>query len=203
MKKIIDAIPRFLLGPLAVIIGIFYFVQSDPPKTICDTQFEIFKEEKDIKKYIYSYKSKSVEISAEIKRDIERCQNTNSPGGCFDWMEGLKRVLHVSRNLPAKCRDRMDELKPYQGWLTQSLFVFSQISWNNSTIVRKGLHNWLEDDDILLFCRLKSEYIRLFGAEAYKKQEMALLQLLQKEKKMPAQQAWPRTVLSYRCPILN
>lgn len=203
MKKFLDSLPKFVIGPLAVIGGIFFLTQSDPPKSICDTQFEIFKEEKDVKKYLYSYKKKSVEISPEIKKDIEKCQDTNAIGGCFDWLEGIKRVSHVTRNLPGECRDRMGELDPFKKWMDQSLFVFSQISWNSSAIVRKGLFNWLEYDDIMLFCRVKSEYIRLFGPEEYKKQETKLRKDLEKLYKYPPAQTWERTILSFRCPVLS
>lgn len=201
MKKILDAIPKFLLGPLAVILGIFYFINQDPPQSICDVQFEIFRKENE--KYIYGYKKKEISISPGIQRDIERCQATNSAGGCFDWIEGVKKTLKPSRNIPEECRDRMDELDPLGKWLRQSLFVYSQISWNNSTIVRPNLFHWLEYDDIINFCRLKQEYTRLYGAENYKEQQDKLLKELAKLKKLPANQVWPRTVLSYRCPIFN
>jgi len=203
MKKYIDMIPKLLLGPLAVMIGLLYFTQQDPPKSICDIQFEIFKEEKSIKKYVYSYEKKNIAITEGIQHDVERCEKTNSPGGCFDWMEGVKKIIHVTHNIPMQCRDRLEELDPLKSWLDRSIFIFSQVSWNESTIVRKGLFNWLEQDDIYLFCRLKSEYTRLFGAEAYRQQEAANLKMLQNLKKLPVKDVWPRTVLSFRCPILN
>jgi hypothetical protein len=201
MKKIFDSIPKFLLGPIAVIIGIFYFVQQDPPKTICDIQFEIFK--KETEKYIFGYKEKKISISPGIKRDIESCEGTNSPGGCYDLFEGLKKILKPSRSIPSECRDRIGELDPFKKWLDRSLFDFSQISWNNSTVVRMGLFNWFEQDDIILFCRLKAEYIRLIGPEEYKTQETKLLKQLVELKKLPPNQVWGRTVLSFKCPILN
>ena len=97
MKKILDAIPKFLIGPIVVILGILYFTQQDPPQSICDTQFEIFREEN--LKYVFGYQKKSITISPGIKADIEQCQNTNTSGGCYAWLEGLKKVLKSSRNL--------------------------------------------------------------------------------------------------------
>lgn len=203
MKKFFDGIPKFVLGPLAVILGIFYLTQQDPPKTICDTQFEIFRNEKNAAKYIFPTKKKKIEISPGIKKDIEMCQDSNNSGGCFDWMEGLKKTLKLTRNIPEECRDRIDELEPLKKWLDQSLFVYSQISWNNATVVRRGLFHWLEQDDIMLFCRLKQEYIRIVGPKEYKSLEKKLVQDLVTLKKLPMAQVWERTVLSYKCPVLN
>lgn len=201
MKKIIDAIPKFFLGPLLVLGGIFYFILQDPPKTVCDIQFEIFKKENE--KYVYPYKKKKIEIPAVIKRDIEMCQNTNTAGGCYDWMAGLKGVLKTTRNLPTECRSRISELNPLKSWMDQSLFLFSQISWNSSQFVRPDLFHWLEKDDVILFCRLRMEYIRLIGVESYKAQEKRLLDELVKLKKLPPPKVWERTVLSYKCPTLT
>jgi hypothetical protein len=85
--------------------------------------------------------------------------------------------------------------------MTISLYTFSQISWNESTVVRKGLYAWLDEEDMLLYCRLKNEYIRLYGVPAYTQLQNSLHGQLIKLKKMPAKETWERTILSYRCPI--
>jgi len=201
MAKIFDAIPKFFIGPLVVILGIFYFLQADPPRTVCDTQFEIFKKANE--KYIFGYKAKRVTVPPGITNDIERCQAANSPGGCFDMLEGIRKTLPSSRHIPLGCESRINDLKPYPQQLEQIIFTFSQISWNNTQIVRAGFFNWLEYDEMILFCRIKREYTRLVGEEAYKKLEQKLLKELVKLRKLSEKQTWERTILSYQCPLLN
>lgn len=197
MKKWLESLPKFIIGPAAVIVGILYFVIQDPPKTVCDTQFEIFKKEQS--KYIFGYTKNGITIPAGMQKDIKTCQEGNSPGACYDWLQGLKTTLHGSRNLPQECGSRLGELAPYGTWMDQSLFLFSQISWNDTNAVRADFFNWLESDDIDIFCRLKREYIRLKGEQAYNNAQMALLNQLVTLKKIPAKDVWPRTVLSYKC----
>lgn len=198
MKEWFAALPKFIVGPAAVIVCIIYFVIQDPPKTICDTQFEIFK--KDNAKYIYGYSKKNIVIPPGIQKDLKSCQEGNSPGACYDWMENLKLLIHSSRRLPAECGERIKELGAYKSFLDHSAFIFSQISWNDTITVRKGLYNWLEEDDVQLFCNLKKEYIRLLGLPAWKGLQTSLYNEVVKAKKVPpTKEAWERTVLSHPC----
>ena len=197
MKKWIESLPKFVLGPLAVLVSILYFTVQDPPKTICDTQFEIFKKEE--AKYIFPYKKGEIDISAGIKKDIESCRLGNSPGACYDWLEGLKKLIHLTRNIPATCAGRIGDLAPLSDWLDQSVFLFSQISWNSTNVIRDGLNNWLEDEEVIRYCQLKNEYIRLRGDPAWQTLQAGLLEELIKIKKMDRKRAWERTILSHHC----
>lgn len=197
MKAWLQSIPKFIVGPAAVILGIIYFVVQDPPKTICDEQFEIFKKENS--RYLYSYEKNSITVPPGIKRDLEACRAGNSPGGCFDWLEGLKKMIHGTRNIPDECGARIQELDPLKQWLDQSVFLFSQISWNSTITVRDGLFNWLEDDDMAMYCRLKDEYIRLLGKDAWRQLENLLGMQLMKLKKTNKKETWERTILSHHC----
>lgn len=199
MKKLLDSVPKLVLGPILVIIAIIYFTLQDPPKTICDTQFETFRSEKDVEKYYFGYEKNKIKIPAGIQQDIDSCQKSNSPGACYDWMEGIKKLITYTKNIPAQCGERFDEIEPIGKWFAQSVFIYSQISWNNTTSVRDGLFNWLDDDDQAIFCRLKVEYIRLFGAEAWKTQENKNVQELMRLKKMDQKRVRERTILSHRC----
>lgn len=213
MDQFLASIPKLLIGPMVVAFVILYFVYDDPPKTVCDLQFEIFKKENE--KYIYGHTNKGVRFSPQYQKDIADCQAQNSPGACFDWMQGIQRTLHASRNIPNECNVNQmsglrklkqfaggtDLLTPFKGWMTQSLYTFSQISWNDSIVVRRGLFNWLDNEDLLIYCKLKNEYIRLYGNEAYTQLQNSLHAQLIKLKNKPAKDAWERTILSYRCPI--
>jgi hypothetical protein len=200
VKAWLESIPKFILGPMAVILGIIYFVVQDPPRTICDEQFSIFKKEN--AKYLYPYEKNSIVVPPGIKRDIEACRIGNSPGGCYDWLEGIKKMVHATRNIPDKCGgSRIEELAPLKQWFDQSMFLFSQISWNNTGTIRDGLFNWLEQDDMAMFCRLKDEYIRLIGKDEWRALENSLGVGLMKLKKTPKKETWERTILSHKCRV--
>lgn len=202
MKDFIASIPKMWLGPIIVIFGIIYFVLQENPVTICDVQYEIFQ--KEVEKFIFGYKRKNVAVSPAIKADIANCMQANSPGGCYDWMVGLKNALHSLRNMPSQCGDKLETAsfggeESMQRWMEKSVWLFSQISWNEAATVRPGLFNWLDTDDIYIYCKLKSEYLRLFKQEKWNVLQQSLLQNLVKEKKMDQKSAWGRTILSHKC----
>lgn len=197
LQRIFDSIPKYLLGPIAVILGIAYFYIQDPPKTICDIQFETFRKQN--QKYLYGEVKKNITLPALYLKEIQACRESNSVGGCYDWSNGLKAVIYTSRSLDSSCRDRMEELAPLLSYYQQSLRIYSQISWNDSEIVRAQLYHWLDAEDIAIFCRTKAEYVRLVGAVAYKALENSLFNELIALKKRTRQETWQRTVLSHSC----
>lgn len=215
MDQFFASIPKLLLGPLVVILVILYFVYDDPPKTVCDLQLEVFQKENE--KYLYGFSKKKVRFSPEYQKQLSLCQQQNSPGACFDWMVGIKQTLHSARNIPNECSQEKlsflrrlrnwtgatDAMTPLKQWMNLSLYTFSAISWNESVIVRKGLFNWMDEEDLNLYCRLKNEYIRLYGLQAYTQLQNGLHAQLIRQKKLSAKEVWERTVLSYRCPVSN
>lgn len=198
LKQIFSSIPKNILGPLAVIAGIFYFYFQDPPKTICDTQFVLFK--KDTEKYLYGTSKNGIKVSAKYIKDFNTCREANSVGGCYDWSEGIKRTIKSSKSVPQECRERLEELEPLMSHYASSLRLYSQISWNSTDIVRSKLFHWLDAEDLIVFCRLKNEYIRLRGREAYMSLQNGLFnELIQLKKPMRKEEIWKRTILSYDC----
>ncbi len=212
MGSFFSSIPKVVVGPLVVILMILYFIYDDPPKTVCDLQMDIFK--KETQNYIYGYAKKAVKFSPEYQKQLALCHQQNSPGACYDWMEGIKKTLHFSHNIPDECsaekqgfvRDLKqmtgseDKLGPYKKWMSISLYTFSQISWNDSNVVRQGLYNWLDEEDIAVFCHLRREYLRLYGKESFTQLQNSFHGQLIKLKNKTAKEAWDRSILSYRCP---
>ncbi|MCC6137201.1 MAG: hypothetical protein IT287_01095 [Bdellovibrionaceae bacterium] len=197
LKRIIDMIPKTLLGPLAVIAGIIYFYIQDPPKTVCDAQFANFR--KQTQKHLYGTSKNSIVVPALFIKEVENCRNSNSVGGCYDWSEGLKKTIIASRKIPQECSPRLKELEPLISYYSGSLRVYAHISWNNTEIVRSRLYHWLDNEDLIVFCRLKAEYSRLKGVPTYKALESALFNELVSLKKLPKEEVWRRTILSHDC----
>jgi hypothetical protein len=203
MDQFFASIPKILIGPMVVALVILYFVYDDPPKTVCDLQNEIFQKEN--QNYIFGHVKRAVKHSPQYQKQLALCQEQNSPGACFDWMEGIKRTLLSSRNIPSECSEDQltgsaDPMAAFKQWMTISLYTFSQISWNDGPNVRRGLYGWLDHEDLIVYCRIKSEYNRLYGKEAYVQLQNSLHAQLIKLKKLPAKDVWERTVLSYNCP---
>lgn len=89
MDQFFASIPKVIIGPIVVALVILYFVYDDPPKTVCDLQFEIFQKEN--LNYLYGHTKRAVKHSPKYQKELSLCQEQNSPGACFDWMEGIKK----------------------------------------------------------------------------------------------------------------
>lgn len=202
IKDFINSIPKMWLGPIAVVLGIIYFVVQENPITICEIQYDIFKKENE--KYLFGVKRKNVTIPPKVTEDVNKCMVANSPGGCYDWTEGLKLSLHSLRNLPDQCGHKLNGStlggSTVKTLLEKSVWLYSQISWNEAIIARAGLYNWLDTDDVANFCRLRNQYTRLLGNEKWVILQASLLKSLSTEKKMEEKSAWTRTILSHKCP---
>lgn len=201
-RELFETTPKMVLGPILVLLGLGYFVIADPPKTICDTQFDLFKEKQ--QKYIYGTKKNNIQQPAVFLRDFEGCRTTNSSGGCFDWLQGLKALRKDVRLLPSECGSKLSALDPFKSYIEKSFWIFTHISWNDTDVRRRGLYHWLDAEDIAIFCSLKREWVRLNGRPAWKQLEVKLLQDVLNTKKIndkPVSQkeAWERTVLSQSC----
>lgn len=198
LKNFLNSIPKNVLGPIVVIFGILYFYLQDPPKSICDIQFVHFK--KQTQKYLYGTEKNRIKVPAQYVKEYDVCRESNSVGGCYDWTEGLKKMIKFSRSIPQECRPRLSELSPLMEYYSASLRLYSQISWNSTEIVRAKLFHWLDAEDMIVFCRLKNEYTRLAGREAYQSLQTALFgELIQLKKPMNKEEVWKRTILSYNC----
>lgn len=203
IQSLIDSMPRWAVGLGAVTLGIVYFVLTDPPKTICDSQFEAFKEE--YKKDLFGGKSGGIELPPLFKAQWETCRDTNSIGGCFEFLNLLKKVLPGIKLIPDVCGERLSELKPLQKSLRQSLWLISQLSWpvKNDWVI--GTYNWLGPEDIGLFCQIKTQWKRLLGEAKWQGLQEQLLQEHIKNNKeagkdpISRQGAWERSVLSFNC----
>lgn len=202
IKEAFNSVPKVILGPAIVLVGLFYFTIADPPKTVCDTQFEIFKN-KTIK-YVYEFKNNGITLKPTFLKDFDNCRTSNTPGACFDWLKGLKGLMRDIHFLPSECQSRMSELEPLGAHLKNSIWLFGHISWNDNPVVRKGILNWLDVEDMAVFCKTKKEIIRLYGDEYWKKiQEMTLQDLMRTKKiedqKVNREEAWERSILSHSC----
>lgn len=198
------SLPRPVLGSVAVLGGIAFMLLADPPKTVCDTQFESYRER--LAHHIFPKNvSSSVKLPPLIETQYRDCMRSNSPGGCYELFQGIKTWLRELRTITSGCGSEFGKIAPSKEWMSKSITLFVQIAWGDNppeTFRRKT--GWLERSDIILYCGLKREYVRLFGTTEWTNLRESILQSLPGASKMDRLDRWEKTILSVACEkILN
>ena len=91
MDRWLAQIPKFWLIVGSLTIGILFIVLSDPPKSVCDAQLDLFR--KNQKDFLYLDPKNEVIKTTGFQREFERCQSTNTPGGCYELFEKTRKFL--------------------------------------------------------------------------------------------------------------
>lgn len=163
MDRFFASIPKPLLALGAIVIGFVVIVLSDPPKTVCDGQLELVRESQG--DFLYFRKGAgSATKPALIGELITRCKADNSPGGCFELFQRLKKMQADLVSIPGNCSETALADGNIKGGLLGSIKLMSLIAWGEkgptSILKRSG---WLDASDVALFCDLKKTATRMMG----------------------------------------
>ncbi len=189
-------LPKLLVGfsvLLIVLVGLYFY---DPPQSICDVQMEEVNAR--LLNGFYSDKSEGLYGQAVVTA-FEFCTRTNSPGGCYDMFTRLDFLEKQVKTIPEKCGTH-PTLESIKRALERGLKLFVDIAWGDQPPANKyNKTSWLDHKDIGLFCRLKNEYIRLFGASEWKTQMATIAPQLPGVEGLRKQDIWDKSLFSYPC----
>ncbi len=196
----IYTIPRLLLGFIIIIIALVLLYYSDPPKTLCHIQMEAIQ--KTLVKGFYM-NDRAGSFGKSISAAFQFCLNSNSPGGCDDMFSRLHFFEKQVRTLPEECGSSKTSL-PIKRGLEKALRLFAKISWGGSPpkhIFKKT--SWLDSSDIGLYCRMKRQYLRLYGEEAWKTFTWSMILTLPKAETLTKKEIWKKSLFAQICTGFN
>ncbi len=196
MDQFINSLPRTVIAIGAIIIGFFLMRLNDPPVTVCDLQMNLFRESQ--KKFLYS--ASDLGKPSMAKEAYEICKGDNSPGGCFEYFENLKKLTVDLTNIPEQCAAKAAEEPQIQTWVQRSLKLMVQMAWGErapASYVQKN--GWFDASDISLFCDLKRSAIRIFGNDVYSQWREEILMSVPDYEKIGREQAWQKSLVSTPC----
>ncbi len=181
----------------AIVIGFIFIVLSDPPKTACDSQLELFmKVQGD---FVYA-RTSGVSKQPLIKELYANCQVANSPGGCFEFFLRLKKLNQDLDSIPRQCSETMGADAPLKSWLLKSMTLMAQISWGDrgpASVTRRSA--WFDTSDLALFCGLKKNASQLYGIEKVDEWREEVLGLLPEASKLDREQLFQKSLFATAC----
>jgi hypothetical protein len=199
MDQFFATLPKPVLAIGAIVIGFFVIILMNPPKTVCDSQLELFRQSQ--KEFLYpEAKVAGEKAPPEAKRLLETCKATNSPGGCFELFGSLKKLNADIENVQRQCTAEVMAEPPVKKWLFESLKLMVEIPWGSrgpaSALQKNG---WYDSSDLALFCSLTKSASRLMGDEEFKQWRETVMTELPSETPLERSQTWSRSMFSVGC----
>lgn len=188
--------PQLLLGFIVILIVMGITVYRDPPTTQCDIQLEQVKNR--LKKGFYRTYDRG-KFESGIPRAFKKCLQTNSPGGCLDLFKRLDFFEEQVRTVPTHCGPSEPAQFVRKG-LIKALRLMAQIGWGEKPPVNKyNTTAWLETTDLGLFCRMKRQFVRLYGKNTWKAFAWSVIPKLPEATTLEKRDQWNKSLFSYPC----
>lgn len=193
----IRQIPSLLLGFL-VIVGVLIFLYfNDPPKTICDVQMNEVNQR--LVKGFFKDDTRGGGFEAGIMTVFNHCLTSNSPGGCYDIFSRLDYLEGLIKTVPSQCGGH-EATASLKGYLEKGLRLIAKIAWGEKKPINKyNKTAWLDMADLGLYCRLKRQYVRLYGNNQWQSFAWSVLPTLPESKGLTKKEVWELCLFSYPC----
>lgn len=193
----LQRLPQLLIGFLVLSGALLFMSYYDPPRSLCELQMQ--EVEKHLLKGFYSVNHRSGGFEGRLKTAYQKCLSTNSAGGCLDMFSRFGHLASSVKNLPSECGQHPSTQK-VQRFLARGLRLLAMIGWGEKPPENKyNKTAWLDSTDLGLFCRMKFQYRRLYGDQAWKQLAWSTLPGLPGAKELDKRQLWDRGLFSNSC----
>lgn len=199
MEQFFSSLPKPVLAIGAILIGFAFIILNDRPRTVCDTQLDVVKESQ--QEFLFFQRGAGGATQpAQVMGLISRCKEDNSPGGCFELFQKLKRMQADLVNIPNECAEDAMNIGQLKGGLLQGMNLMAKVAWGEkgptSFMKRNG---WLDASDVALFCDLKKSAIRMMGQEAFEAWRDSAIAALPGSDVLEGDQPYQRSLYSAPC----
>ena len=199
LDQFIASLPKTVIAIIAIVVGFIVIVLSDPPRTQCDSQLELFRQQQ--KDFLYGPVSSSGSVQPPLARAMfAQCQDANSPGGCFEFFIRLKKMNDDLEIVPKLCADAAAKDDQLQTWIFKSMKLMAQISWGDrgpaSVNHRDG---WFDASDLAMYCGLKKHATMIYGIEKMDEWRDSVLGALPEAEKLNHDSVYQNSLLSTPC----
>ncbi len=198
MDQLLRNFPTRVIAIGAIVIGLLFIVLNDPPRTVCDSQLQVFAESQ--KRFLYPSEKNGVVLRPEFDRHLEMCKREPTPGGCSAFFEKIKKMTEDIENIPRNCGASAAAASEIKRGLWTSIDLMVRLAWGEKPPLTYTQRNgWFDMADVALFCRLKRQATEIFGTERWNEFRNAMLGELPGATPIGFEQSWQRSILSTTC----
>jgi hypothetical protein len=197
LDNFIAKFPPGLVAFVVITVGIIGIIAYDPPKTVCDAEEEIFRNNH---RHFLAPNPKSTQGLSKFDEQKEICKQSNSPGGCYEFFSQVRNLIASVEGTSKECRNQIGEIGLVKNAFWQTATLFVHLAWGakppENVYEKVG---WLDYSDINLFCRLQGKINEIYGLDSWQNFQTQMLATLPGITTLPREQAWNLMLLSVRC----
>lgn len=196
------SLPKAIIVFLALFVSLMLIMTLQPPHTACNSQFEVFQASQT--GFLYLDPKISYKKTTGYEKSIELCKYGNSPGGCLDFFNGIKKFHRDLEAIPHDCASEVMGNATISALVWESLEFMVQLAWGTkapaSSYERAG---WFDTYHLSIFCDLKRLVINQYGNDSWSRFVDEQLKALPQAQSLPRNESWQRSVLSVSCDSLG
>lgn len=178
--------------------GVLFIVLSDPPRTVCDSQLELFDEK--VRDFLLLDSRKPNRKTTRYTKLHETCRATSSAGGCYELFLNLKQMIKDAKTVSVECHGKLRGHTQYSTAVWQSLDLMAQLAWGAKPPLTPALKTgWLDPADLNLYCELKNSAIYVFSEEKWNSFVAGYFKSLPGAANLPRNEAWQKMLFSVNC----
>ena len=159
--------PRALLVISVLVVSLILIIYNNPMEDGCKVEVQKFMQATQGVLFPYQDSKKRVHF-AMLNQHQQICQNGNNEALCRSYFNSLKKMSDALLVYPPRCHERLVlNIPTLASTLSQGLKIMALAAWGDgpreALTERKG---WLQDVDLLTFCRLKARLSEIAGEGA-------------------------------------
>lgn len=174
---------------LAIIVAALMYM--NPPSNVCRGQIEIFQES-------------TKNLSSNWKNALSRCQEDPSIGGCIEFFDFMGSFNKKLKEVPKECAPELKDEPSVRGILPQATEMMVRAAWGSQAPKSISEKNgFLDLSHIAHFCRVKNNFLSIYGEESWNGLVNRLLNELPQAAQIGRTESWNRSILSDRCAFVD
>jgi len=185
----------FAFLTLVLALGLIFILRK--PHSVCDSQAEIFKTNQTPFLYL---DPKGTSKTRDFVKFIDFCKLSNSPGGCLEFFDGMKRLYSDLIDVPSGCTPVLIDSPEVKEALFAGLELIVRLAWGekppSSNLERNG---WLDLSQVAVFCNFKKMMIEQLGSDVWSSFVEKQMSNLPGASLLPRNDVWGRSLLSDPC----
>ncbi len=197
LDNFIAKFPPGLVAFVVITLGIVFIILNDPPKTVCDAEEDVFKNNH---RHFLAPNSKSTRGLSKFDEQKELCKQGNGPGGCYEFFTQVRSLITSIEGVSRDCREQIADIDLVKNAFWQTATLFVHLAWGakppENVYEKIG---WLDYADINLFCRLQSKIQDIYGLTQWQEFQETMFAQLPGANTLPREKAWNLMLLSVRC----
>jgi len=198
IERLASKLPRSIFVGLVLVVALILIFMLNPPHSVCDSQFAIFKA--DQTPFLYLDPKKPYMKTSGYQASYDKCSASNNLGACADLFGATRQLMSDLASGNPRCHTEFFNKAEVKKALTDTMSLMIRLAWGNqppASIYEKN--GWLNSNHMYLYCELKANFLNHYGKPAYETWREKQMQALPNPKNIDRREVWNRSLVSIDC----